>query len=216
MNFVKFNGQDMDWVKFNGDLVWENFKELTAQGIPPITLQKCKNTNMLGYKAYGNSVQNGTPTPDVPIEIQSVGEQSKNLLNSALISGCRLFRNGVYNDYPGYVCNEKYIPVVAGETYTISAEGYTPTTDSGFVFFKNDTFVSALPTNSKTVTIPSGVNQLYYNFRDTNNPSSDPATIINPQFELGSSATTYEKAGYKIPITVTDLLIDLNLILHSW
>ena len=32
-------------------------------------------------KIYGESIQNGTPTPTSPVEIQSVGEKTKNLLD---------------------------------------------------------------------------------------------------------------------------------------
>ena len=55
-------------------LVYESWKNLIASGVPPITLQKCKGVDLIDYKIYGNSIQNGTPTPDNPIEIQSVGD----------------------------------------------------------------------------------------------------------------------------------------------
>lgn len=63
-------------------LVYESWKTLTSQGIPPLTLLNCKGGNLLDYKIYGNSVQNGTPMPSNPIEIQSVGDKTKNLLNN--------------------------------------------------------------------------------------------------------------------------------------
>lgn len=57
-----------------GNIWYESFKPLIASGVPPITLQKCKGVDLIDYKIYGNSIQNGTPTPDNPIEIQSVGD----------------------------------------------------------------------------------------------------------------------------------------------
>ena len=63
-------------------LVYEAFKKLIASGVPPITLQKCKGANLVDYKIYGDSVQNGTPTPNTPIEIQSVGDKTKNLFEN--------------------------------------------------------------------------------------------------------------------------------------
>lgn len=61
--------------RYKGTLVvYEAFKKLIASGVPPITLQKCKGVDLVDYKIYGNSVQNGTPTPDNPVEIQSVGD----------------------------------------------------------------------------------------------------------------------------------------------
>ena len=45
-----------------------------AEGYPLI-FEKCKkNKKMKDLKVYGNSVQEGTPTPENPIEVQSVGE----------------------------------------------------------------------------------------------------------------------------------------------
>ena len=38
-------------------LLYENYKTLTSEGVPPLTLNNCKNTNMKGYKVYGNSKQ---------------------------------------------------------------------------------------------------------------------------------------------------------------
>jgi len=36
---------------------------------------------VIDLRIYGNSIQNGTPTPDNPVEIESVGEKTNNLLN---------------------------------------------------------------------------------------------------------------------------------------
>ena len=52
---------------------------VTKQGVPPITLNKCRNANIKDYQIYGNSVQNGTPTPSNPVEIQSVGDNETGL-----------------------------------------------------------------------------------------------------------------------------------------
>jgi hypothetical protein len=57
-----------------GNVWYEAFKKLIASGVPPITLEKCKGANLVDYKIYGNSVQDGTPTPETPIEVESVGD----------------------------------------------------------------------------------------------------------------------------------------------
>ncbi len=44
-------------------------------GKPPLTLNACvDDKSTIDYKLYGESVQDGTPTPDAPIEVESVGE----------------------------------------------------------------------------------------------------------------------------------------------
>lgn len=44
-----------------------------AEGVPCV-MEYSKGKNMRNYEIYGNSVQDGTPSPDTPIEIQSVGD----------------------------------------------------------------------------------------------------------------------------------------------
>lgn len=39
-------------------VVYEAFRELIANGVPPITLTNCIGKNVISYKIYGNSVQN--------------------------------------------------------------------------------------------------------------------------------------------------------------
>lgn len=44
-------------------------------GMSPLTLPDCvDNDSLINYTIDGNSVQNGEPTPDTPIEVESVGE----------------------------------------------------------------------------------------------------------------------------------------------
>ena len=49
-------------------------KEASAEGVP-LTLENCKKyKKMRDLKVYGNCFQDGTPTPENPIEVQCVGE----------------------------------------------------------------------------------------------------------------------------------------------
>ena len=49
-------------------------KEVSAEGVP-LTLNDCKKyKKMRDLKVYGNCFQDGTPTPENPIEVQCVGE----------------------------------------------------------------------------------------------------------------------------------------------
>ena len=56
-------------------------KLANAEGVPCV-LECSKGKNMRNYEVYANSVQDGTPTPEAPVEIQSVGNlTTKNLFN---------------------------------------------------------------------------------------------------------------------------------------
>lgn len=75
-----------DDYKYKKYIVSENIKYTTIQG-SSFTL-----TNVNGsqpgsiLEIVGNSIQNGTPTPDAPIEIQSVsGDQNINVMNKNII-----------------------------------------------------------------------------------------------------------------------------------
>ena len=47
----------------------------SVSGIPPLILSDCVDENsLISYSISGNSIQNGTPTPDAPVEVESVGE----------------------------------------------------------------------------------------------------------------------------------------------
>lgn len=48
-------------------------------GVPPLTLPNAVGDDLLDYKIYGDSKQSGTPAPEAPVEIVSVGDNTINL-----------------------------------------------------------------------------------------------------------------------------------------
>ena len=151
MNFVKFNNQEMEWVKFNGVTVWEGWKTLIAQGVPPLTLNKCKNTNMLGYKVYGNSIQNGIPAPSTPVEVESVGYKTINLFNktdATMMLKARVESDGIIYDNTSQNYQTAIIKVKPNTKYTINVNvsGYTGNSPVG-----RNAFYTTYPTIGVTV-----------------------------------------------------------------
>lgn len=51
-----------------------NYRYYNTEGASPLTLPKSVGKPLRDYKIYGASVQDGTPTPDTPVEIQSIGD----------------------------------------------------------------------------------------------------------------------------------------------
>lgn len=79
--------------KISGQAVGGNtLKTLTASGYPCV-LEGSAGMPALDYKIYGNSVQDGTPSPENPIEVQSVGDKTKNLWNGDAEQGA-IVNNG--------------------------------------------------------------------------------------------------------------------------
>ena len=56
------------------ELKFHSIEQTTVTGTSPLTLSNPIGDDLIEYSITGNIVQNGTPTPENPIEIQSVGE----------------------------------------------------------------------------------------------------------------------------------------------
>ena len=69
---VKYRNLNINAIKLNGTEVWR--LGTTVNGEPPLVLSDSTGANIKKYMLYGNSVQDGTPTPNSPVDIQSVGD----------------------------------------------------------------------------------------------------------------------------------------------
>ena len=104
-----------------------NFKLTHADKIAeangyPLKMENCKKyKKMRDLKVYGNSVQDGTPTPDAPIEVQSVGELTYNLLNDTTFKNSDTI-TGLKCDYEGdgvfHIYGEHNPSKASGELYS--------------------------------------------------------------------------------------------------
>lgn len=161
----------------------------------PLTLEKSVGKYLKDYKIYGNSVQDGTPTPDTPIEVESVGERTSNLCGGNNVLLNKLIGNsgnGNISDSSNY--HTLYMEVNEGETYTftnfVRADGSSL---KGCFYDENNAWVSAF--EGLTVTIPTGVKYIGRSFSQSAN---------NVQLIEGNEEKEYEPYGYKIPIKVSD------------
>lgn len=183
-------------------------KTASAEGVP-LVMEKCaKNKRMKQLEVYGNSVQNGTPTPENPIEVESVGEKcTKNLYDAEtypMVDGYYIAAaNGAYyKSSNGYICaTAEFIPCekMRGITYTIN---YVKSWSGGIAFYDADkTFVSGIAYHKDAQTIPFTFivpdDAFYFRFSSVN------SHIGEIQIEEGSTATEYEPYGkYKLPVVV--------------
>ena len=51
-------------------------------GAPPLTLTDCMGSDLVSLSVTGNAVQDGTPSPDAPVEVQGCGEKTGNLFST--------------------------------------------------------------------------------------------------------------------------------------
>ena len=177
----------------------------------PLTIFSKKGKDLKDYRIYGNSIQEGTPKPDAPIEIQSVGKlTTKNLYGgfSEHIDGFYT-SSGTYDSEPS-IKTVRYISVTPNTVYTVS--GKSKTSHSGCIrvaeFDSDKSFIkrslSANMINPKvTFTTDSETKfiAICYDNGLVFDSSSVLSYIVDIQIEIGDKATEYEPYHkYKIPV----------------
>ena len=159
-------------------------------------------------KIYGESIQNGTPTPTSPVEIQSVGEKTKNLIDEETIKR----HSGYYFDGTGAAsdANSKFIrldPVTVKPNTTYKLSSNLSIYSVWFFNSNNSISIDANIHRTDNViasfTTPANCNMLRISLNNTSG-NADTSAFKWIQLEEGSTATSYEPYGYKIPITVSN------------
>ena len=192
----------------------------------PLVLENCKSNKRMKYlEIYGNSFQDGTPTPDNPIEVESVGVKSVNLFDVNTVTVIKSYnaKNIIATDSGfSFIANGTYgnatfkigLPIdYIGKTLTLSSPSYYNTSATQLLLFDGTT-VHRTGSNyvsnnnglySTTITINESdcidgyflCIRLYFTGQTTGN-------IIeykNIMLAEGSTTTPYEPYGkYKIPI----------------
>ena len=182
-------------------------KLANAEGVPCV-LEYSKGKNMRNYEVYGNSVQDGTPTPESPVEIQSVGDlTTKNLIDYTTVSTrsgttAAFIDNGfVYTGNYYFSFDGSFLEI--GNTYVMSwnFEGDDTLTPTWRLAYEDGTY-SSIVRNGVSLKIAQSVSKIlvYPEMSKT----TYTTTFTNIQLEEGSTATEYEPYHkYDIPITVT-------------
>lgn len=186
----------------------------TVTGVLPLTLANCVDEDsIIDYTLYGQSVQNGTPTPETPVEVESVGEKTRNIwypsVDTVTKNGITATRNND-NTYTvnGTATAECYlhigkITIEVGTTYYLS--GGTSQAPIAFQLREGSTGVDTLynhggittfsPTGECSVDIINCVIVVRSGVEVNN-------VIVKPMISL-ENTDEYEPYGYKIPIKVS-------------
>lgn len=192
----------------------------TASGSGEVIVIDSAEAYLENIALNGASVQNGTPTPDAPINIKSVE------INNIIVSGAQLV-NPVRNsgitsiEKDGYVITETgseawkqgffKIPAKPGDVFYISAEKIHNTISTkGVVYIRlyNNTTAKysdyVILTESKLygkVTIPNGWDALQINLTAVNGPAIETANTLTVTGLMVSKADGRAWESYKEPIT---------------
>lgn len=162
---------------------------------------------LVGMRIFGKTTQDGTPTPEDPAELVSVGDvgsvtitvAGKNLISNNWLQGMLATEDGTTltrNDY--WVTNADYISVDSGKSYVFSAD--TANFSCVFLYDEYKNFISyEQPLRNRVFNVlmfPDHVKfvRVAYNYSGATEAIT-PATMgMNRyvQLEFGSNATKYQ------------------------
>ena len=141
---------------------------------------------LIDYTIWGNSLQNGTPTPDSPIEPEFVGERTENLFDkSKALLGYEIYGGTLIPNSNWGVSD--YIPIENNKIYAKTGAG------NGSLLYNEIDGTPTLKIFITNFTNTSEAKYLRINFPLSN--------IDQVAVKQGSTALPYEPYGYKIPIS---------------
>ena len=196
VGFIQHENNNIDKVMHNGNCAFE-------QGYPrdnntitgDIVLDGTIGKSLKSWSITGNTVQDGTPSPDNPVEIQSVGERTKNLFdkNDATVPG--------YINRLGSVTENGYWFTLANfiecsGIISISAQNGLGTAAYVACYDENKTFLGTVAMSSDDSTTETLVlldGTVY--IKACSRYDSLDTFMLN----LGDTPLPYEPYGYKIP-----------------
>ena len=197
VGFIKDNvGIDIGYIyDKDGDIVFEKGFTREISGTVPLTINGIEK-DLKDWSITGNTVQNGTPTPDTPQEVKAVGKGTGNLFNKNTITADSFATVSGTIANKDYYCSD-FIPITATTYYFQNAVG-SSYQNAVIVYDANKQGLryANLPGSDKVsgaITFQSGdayirINCYYQTDVDT--------VMVN----IGSTALSYEPYGYKIPV----------------
>ena len=186
------------------------YVSIVVHGVAPLVLPDAIANSLSYVKAFGGTEQNGTPTPDAPVDIVSnngVLKVSPNLFNNPSYVSGSLDDNGVLSTAaPGLVLT--YYAVKPNTTYTFSFIkkrdsyydricGYQTSTEGSFTELLAKVDYRGIPLNTRVaITFTTGSTTNYIRgFFPSSLYYADQPYLTEPQLELGSTATEYKPYG---------------------
>lgn len=185
--------------------IYAKIREMT--GTSPLTFTSRVAGTLTDYRISGETIQNGTPSPDMPVDVVGCGTKTENLWDKGV-------PQYVYaKDYKKYN-PDNAIALKAG-TYTISSDGKPPTIQ---VFSANHTQLNV----DDAITYTSDYRTVWDGLAIGPNSSNIRVITITLlsdciltfvvidsfgtyiMLNLGSTALPYEPYGYKLPVTTTN------------
>lgn len=217
VGFIKNkNGVDTEYIyDKNGNVIFEKGFTREISGEVPLQINGI-GKDFKEWSISGNTFQDGTPSPDSPVEIQSVGERTKNFFDEKTIYSGIDENGGVYTSSPSVFYSKRryFSESELNETYTFSTYfnviSLPPSSNeihprtTAYIDKKAIYGTSALSTSGRTlskVTFTPTSTSDYITISYVH--GGGKLSVDSSQLEIGSSATSYEPYGYKIPVVIS-------------
>ena len=222
-DFMIYQGSGDNTYEPYGIVDYNFAKEKEPKGLSKVTCANAVPEPIIDMQIMGDSIQNGVPTPETPVVIESVGDKTSNIadLSKAVVSTNTPFTTFNYDnatgtieltstpsqyDYVGIPINTDLgIKLEVGKTYycgaTVTISG-KQTTDSTFIRFGVTADAKSYKNNGtyelKETFTYNGEATLRVQF---NVGSTEPAQVKYENIYL-SEVDEFEPYGYKVPIKV--------------
>ena len=204
VGFVKDNvGIDTEYIyDKDGDIVFEKGFTRETSGTVPLTINGI-GKDLKDWSITGNTVQNGTPTPDTPQEVKAVGDKTGNLFDGTIcIDNVILSQYGNLTPNNSYALSE-YIPVEPNMSYIYHFYHNIAENRSTYcicAYDSNPNVIQPLTVQRITenrdynISFTTQANTAYIRINWKKAPDDDLMLIT------GSTPLPYEPYGYKIPV----------------
>lgn len=181
------------------------YKQRDMVGTSPMQF-KALGLPLKDYRIYGETLQDGTPSPDMPVDVVGCGMRTENLapntgwVNGYITSTGTLDPNNANSEESSDFIPLQYINNLA-YSYRI---GTFPVGNKGawraIAFYRSDkSFIKRVGGGSSDPLIVQVPNNTAYIRLTLRTYGQD---VSNVMLNLGSTALPYEPYGYKIPITI--------------
>ena len=175
----------------------------------PCVIEKLTGKSAVSYAIYGNIAQNGTPSPEFPVEVLGCGDRTRNLFDFKTI----------YSDSSKFKINNDAVTASAanfndtkiklssaglsiGDSFCFSAliKDTNVSTSARVAAMINGQYKQGLTISGfSSITATMLTNEDWINVTYSSDRYSN-IIVSNIQLELGSEATPYVPYGYEIPV----------------
>lgn len=217
---VKANG-GADVAEVYGGIVESNpiyYKQREMVGTSPMQF-KALGLPLKDYRIYGETLQDGTPSPDMPVDVVGCGVRTENLApNTGWVNGY-ITTTGTLD--PNNASGEKasdFIPILSGISLAYSYRGGSFPSEGvqaaqiawrAIAFYRSDkSFISRPGGEEPAALFTSVPNDTAYIRLTLRTYGQD---VSNVMLNTGSTALPYEPYGYKIPVTIGNTTIPIYI-----